>query len=184
MQRTIGAFDDGRWGPASRGSLRSYLQGLAPKVNPWPRTDRASLEAFFGKPGNEANLVSFTFPYPMFYDGRRVLTSRCHYKVKDSLLRILARIGDRFSHLPGVMEEAQDYGGIYNNRLMRGSSHTLSTHAWGIAIDLDADDNSLKAHWPTVSDMPLEIIAEFVREGWYSIGAFEERDAMHFQATR
>lgn len=184
MQGIIGTIADGRWGPASRGALRSYLQGIAPRVNPWPRTDRASLEAFYGKPGDESNLTSFTFPYPMYYMGKRVLTSRCHYLVKDSLLRILGRVGDRFGHLPGVMEEAQDYGGIYNNRLMRGATSTLSTHAWGIAIDLDADDNYLKAHWPTVADMPLEIIVEFVREGWYSIGASEERDAMHFQATR
>lgn len=183
MQKTIGTTPDGEWGPLSRAALRSHLMALAPAKSPWPRTDRSSLEAFYGRPGDEANLVSFDFPFPMFYEGRRVLTSRCHRRVRDSLLRVLRRIGDRYGHLPGVMEEAQDYGGIYNFRNMRGSDSTLSTHAWGIAIDLDADDNSLRGHWPRVSDMPLAIIEEFTREGWYSIGAFEERDAMHFQAT-
>lgn len=191
MQRRIGVVADGVWGPLSMAACRAHLRSLMPKTNPWPRAQRAALEAFYGRPGDESQLVSFTFPYPMYYLGKRVLTSRCHRKVKDSLLRILTAIGDRWGDMPGIMEEAQDYGGIYNYRNSR-SSASLSTHAWGIAIDLDADDNGLHTPWPTLADMPLEIMEEFAKEGWLPAGAFWTHrtvrhngyDAMHFQATR
>jgi hypothetical protein len=84
---------------------------------------------------------------------------------------------------PAITDEATDYGGIYNFRPKRGGS-SLSMHSWGIAIDLDADDNSFRAAWPVVADMPLEIMEGFAREGWKSAGAFWGYDAMHFEATR
>ena len=153
-----------------------------PSPNPWPAADPASLLAFYGDPGRE-NLVEIPFPYPMLYEGRKVRKSRCHRKVRDSLLRILTNIGDRWSNHPEIMEEAEDYGGIYCFRRMRGGS-ALSLHSWGIAIDLDPDDNGNQVSWPVAADMPIQIMEEFAREGWISAGAFWGRDAMHFQATR
>ena len=76
-----------------------------------------------------------------------------------------------------------DYGGIYNYRPKRGGT-SLSLHSWGIAIDLDADDNGFRDSWPVKADMPLAIMEAFAREGWTSAGAFWGYDAMHFQATR
>lgn len=191
MQRRIGVAADGVWGPVSMAACRAHLRKLMPRDPPWPKARQAELESFYGRPGDESQLVTFTFPYPMFYMGKRVLTSRCHHKVKDSLLRILTAIGERWGTLPGVMEEAQDYGGLYNFRNSR-SGTSLSMHAWGIAIDLDADDNGLHTPWPTRADMPLEIMEEFAKEGWLPAGAFWTHrtvrhngyDAMHFQATR
>ena len=54
----------------------------------------------------------------------------------------------------------------------------------GAAIDLDADDNTFRDHWPMQADMPLEIMEAFAREGWVSAGAFWGYDAMHFEAVR
>lgn len=183
MQERIGTIPDGFWGPTSIAACQRYLRALMPAKNPWPRSHRASVEAFFGKPGDESNLVPFDFPFPTYYGGKRVLRGRCHTKVKDSLLRILIEIGSKYGEDRGIMEEAEDYGGIYNFRSKRGSS-SLSLHSWGIAIDLDADDNSFRDSWPMQSDMPLEIMECFAREGWLSAGAFWGYDAMHFQATR
>ncbi|GAA5146200.1 hypothetical protein GCM10023213_38890 [Prosthecobacter algae] len=174
---------DGFWGPKSQAACQAYLRALMPKENPWPKSDVKSMTAFYGTPGDESNLVSFVFPYPAFYGGKRVTTGRCHWKVKDSLLRILTRIDKIHGDDRGVMEEAEDYGGIFNFRNKRFGT-TLSIHAWGAAIDLDADDNSFRDHWPMQADMPLEIMAEFAKEGWISAGAFWGYDAMHFQATR
>jgi hypothetical protein len=81
------------------------------------------------------------------------------------------------------MEAAEDYCGIFNFRNKRGGT-SLSVHAWGAAIDLDADDNSFRDPWPLVADMPLSIMEEFAREGWQSAGAFWGYDAMHHEATR
>lgn len=183
MQRKLGVPADGFWGPVSQGALRSRLLGMMPTPNPWPKSDRASLEAFYGKPGDEGNLVNVVPPIQMFYGGKIIKTLRCHKKVSESLLRVLGRIGKFYSSRPDIMEEAQDYGGCFNFRPKRGGS-SLSVHSWGAAIDLDADDNTFRDSWPMKADMPLEIIEEFSREGWLSAAAFWGYDAMHFQATR
>lgn len=183
MQAKLGVAVDGFWGPRSQAALRTRLLNLMPSPNPWPSADRASMERFYGKPGDESNLVSIPTPFPMFYDGRRIHSLRCHKKVAESLSRVLASIGKGFGSDRGIMEEAEDYGGCFNFRNKRGGS-SLSIHAWGAAIDLDADDNTFRDHWPLTADMPLEIIEAFAREGWVSAAAFWGYDAMHFQATR
>ena len=183
LQQIIGATPDGFWGRQSIELCQRHLRSLMPQPHPWPKTDQASLQRFYGAPGDESQLVTFAFPYPIYYEGKLATKGRCHAKVKDSLLRVLKEIGDRWSTTPGVMEEAEDYGGIYANRPMRGGS-SPSLHARGAAIDLDADDNGLHTHWPTAADMPLEIMEAFAREGWLPAGAFWGRDAMHFQATQ
>lgn len=183
IQNRIGVTPDGAWGPKSRAACQDHLRALMPTPNPWPDDNEVALVRFYGEAGNEANLASFDFPFPMFYEGRRVLRSRCHRKVKDSLLRILSEIGTRWIDRRGIMEEAEDYGGIFNFRQMRGGN-APSRHSWGIAIDIDPDDNGNHTRWPEHADMPLEIMEAFAREGWMSAGAFWGRDGMHFQATR
>lgn len=183
MQAQIGVPADGFWGPVSQAALRTRLLGLMPSPNPWPASDRASMERFYGKPGDQSNLISIAPPYPMLYDGKAIKTLRCHKKVADSLLRVLNSIKDIIARHPEDRDEAQDYGGCYNFRPKRGGT-SLSIHAWGAAIDLDADDNTFRDHWPLQADMPLSIIEAFAREGWISAAAFWGYDAMHFQATR
>lgn len=182
LQARIGATPDKIWGPKSSLAVKTHLRRLMPTPSPWPADNEVALTRFYGKAGDESQLVSFEFPFPMYYEGKRILRSRCHHKVKDSLLRILTEIGDRWGQTRGVIEEAEDYGGIFNFRKMRGGS-TISRHSWGIAIDLDADDNGNRVAWPVNADMPIEIMEIFAREGWLSAGAFWGRDAMHFQAT-
>ncbi len=174
---------DGFWGPKSQSACRAYLKSLMPSPNPWPYSDQSSLRKFYGEPGNENNLVTITFPYPLFYGDKKVTKTRCHKKVAESLIRILKEIGDKYGDKPGIMEEVLDYGGVFNFRLKRGGS-SYSVHAWGAAIDLDADDNSFRDNWPMKSDMPLEIMECFSKEGWTSAGAFWNFDSMHFEATK
>jgi hypothetical protein len=183
MQRIVGVIPDGFWGPKSQARCRDHLKSFMPTPNPWPFATREGLRDFYGEPGDEGNLVAIEFPYPMFYDGQRVTKTRCHKKVAASLLRVLTAIGQRGSGAREILEAAEDYGGIYNFRNKRGGT-SLSVHAWGAAIDLDADDNTFKDPWPLVADMPLAIMEEFAKEGWQSAGAFWGYDSMHFEATR
>lgn len=173
---------DGFWGEKSQAAGRSYLRSLMPFPNPWPNASQAALRAFYGEPGDESNLVSIAFPFPVFYDGKLVKSTRVHKKCAASLLRVLTRIGENYFANRGIMEEAEDYGGCYNFRLKRGGS-SYSLHAFGAAIDLDADDNTFRDSWPMQADMPLEIMEEFAREGWKSAGMFWGYDSMHFEAT-
>ena len=187
MQRriTVAGFHlgpiDGWWGERSQLACRMYLRSLMPKVNPWPRA--GELTAFYGKAGDESNLVSIVPPFPMFYDGKRIASLRCHKKVSASLLRVLTAIGKSYGQQRDVLEEAEDFGGCYNFRVKRGGT-SLSVHAWGAAIDLDADDNTFRDSWPMQADMPLEIMECFAREGWVSAGAFWGYDAMHHEAVQ
>lgn len=183
LQKRIGAQPDGFWGPKSTAAAQAHLRKLMPVTSPWPKSDQASLRQFYGPPGTESNLVTIALPYPIFYEGKLTRTTRVHRKCAQSLERILREIGDRYSAVRGIMEEAEDFGGVYNNRPMRGGS-SPSLHAYGAAIDLDADDNGLHDHWPTKADMPIEIMEIFAKEGWTSAGAFWSRDAMHNQATQ
>jgi len=182
MQRRIGVTDDGIWGRLSIAACQRHLRAMMPHPNPWPNPDQASLRAFYGQPGDESRLVTIEFPYPMLYDGQRVTKTRVNAKCAQSLRRVLLSIGDKFQANREVMEEAEDYGGVFNFRLKRGGS-TYSLHAFGAAIDLDADDNTFRDSWPMQADMPLEIMECFAKEGWISAGAFWGYDAMHFQAT-
>jgi hypothetical protein len=183
MQSKIGVFADGFWGLKSQKACRDYLKSLMPQKNPWPNSDQISLRKFYGQPGDESNLITVDFPFATLYEGKQVKKFRCHKKVADSLVRVLKAIGEKYGKNREIMEEAEDFGGVYNFRNKRGGS-TYSVHAWGAAIDLDADDNTFRDSWPMKADMPLEIMEEFSKEGWLSAGAFWGYDSMHFQATK
>lgn len=183
IQARIGTTVDGFWGPKSIAACQKYVRSFMPAVSPWPNTNPESLRAFYGEPGDESNLVTITFPFPMFYGGKVVKTTRVHKKVAASLLRVLTAIGSKWSGNRDVMEEAEDYGGVFNFRPKRGGT-SWSLHAWGAAIDMDADDNTFKDSWPVKADMNLDVIVEFAKEGWLSAAVFWGYDAMHFQATR
>ncbi len=148
-----------------------------PAENPWPKTDQASLTAFYGPAGDESQLVNLHAPVPMFYEGKPIKTIRCHRRVSESLSRALA---DAYKTAPDAVKV---YDGCYNNRAMRGGS-TPSLHARGAAIDLLAGENGNHVSWPVAATMPLEVMEAFAREGWLAAGAFWGRDAMHFQATQ
>lgn len=183
IQRIIGVVPDGFWGPKSISRCKDHLRSLMPIPSPWPFGTQEGLRDFYGEPGDEGNLVSIEFPYPMYYGRQLVTKTRCHKKVADSLLRILKNLGQLGGGSREILEPVSDYGGIYNFRNKRGGTR-LSVHAWGAAIDLDADDNTFKDPWPIKADMPFEVMEEFAKEGWTSAGAFWGYDAMHFEACR
>jgi len=179
LQKRIGTEPDGFWGMKSTAACQAYLRDLMPHRNPWPKPDQASLTAFYGKPGDESQLVNLDVDdLAISYEDEFVKTIRCHHKVADSLRRVLVEINK--SPWRYILH---DYAGCYNNRAMRGGT-LPSLHARGAAIDLRPGSNGNRTHWPVASDMPIQVMEFFAAEGWLSAGAFWSRDAMHFQATR
>jgi len=176
IQSEIGTDPDGFWGPISIAKCQKFLRGLMPSPNPWPKSDQASLTAFYGDAGDESKLVSADAPVPMFYEGKRIRTIRCHRKVAASLVRALQ---EAYRVAPDVVKI---YDGCYNNRPMRGGT-LPSLHARGAAIDLAAASNGNLVSWPAKATMPFSVMKAFAREGWLSAGAFWGRDAMHMQST-
>jgi len=78
----------------------------------------------------------------------------------------------------GLHTEIKTYDGVFNIRPKRGSAG-ISTHAWGIAIDLNAAWNPFrgKVTWSK------EFLAVWRKHGWI-LGAdwsAASKDGMHFQ---
>lgn len=178
IQKKIGATPDGVWGPKSRLSCDQYLRSLMPSPSPWPQKDDVSMSSFYGKAGEESNLVRIELPKGTLYDGQIARHARVNDRCADSLSRVLNAIANGpHNHV------LKNYAGIYNFRKMRGGSR-LSKHAWGAAIDLDPATNGNRMKWPEESTMPFGVIELFAKEGWVSAGAFWGRDAMHFEACQ
>ena len=170
---------DGEWGPKSKAACQRYLRSLMPAPNPWPDSDEVSLTRFYGKAGDESNLVNLPVgDYIVKYDGQRVKTIRCHKLIASALGKVIEEIANGPD--AGVL---MHYGGCYNYRKMRGGSR-MSTHAWGIAIDLAPNWNGNLTPWPKAATMPLGVCEAFARQGFLSAGPFWGRDGMHHQATR
>ncbi len=179
IQKRIGTDPDGQWGPKSTEACKRHLRALMPNPSPWPSSDDVSMTRFYGKAGDESNLVNLDVAgLGILYEGNPVKTVRVHKKCAESLLRVLSAIAAS-PHAWVLLE----YAGCFNFRPMRGGSRP-SKHAWGAAIDLVPARNGLATAWPSFANMPLEVMEMFAAEGWTSAGAFWGKDAMHHEATR
>jgi hypothetical protein len=194
---------DGLWGTRTAYAyevLKQYLEtGVMPgnwrdieplDVNPhhWPKETESDLIAFYGEPG-EQHLTVFQAPYPLkaSWDKRIIIQRvRCHEKVKESLETILNNVLDHYGHDKINELHLNVYGGSYSYRKKRGGS-SWSTHAWGIAMDFDPDNNQLR--WGR--DKALFAQPEYdawwrfwEEEGWTSLGRVKNYDWMHVQAAK
>lgn len=184
---------DGWGGAMTRDAWDAAFPDTAPLVGDssaaapgarWPGRAEAAIRAYYGPPG-ESQQVRIAPPYPMRIAWDPAVSLRsitCHRLVGGSLAGILEAIRDRHGLEWIKAHQLDHYGGCYNFRRMRGGS-SWSTHAWGIAIDLDPARNGLRTPWPAKAAMPVEAIEAFEAEGWTSLARVIGRDAMHFQAT-
>jgi hypothetical protein len=181
LQTRIGTDPDGFWGRKSDVACRAYLSKLMPKPSPWPESDQASLRAFYGNPGDEANLVAIPIPssITVLFEDKPVKSIRCNKRLAASLTRIIQQL----SLFPLGRIALSRFSGVFLDRPIRGGTRP-SLHAYGAAIDLMPDTNMNFQHWPASADMPIEVMEVFTKEGWISAGAFWNRDGMHFQATQ
>lgn len=81
----------------------------------------------------------------------------------------------------GLHTTIQRYGGCYNWRKVRGSSFKLSCHCWGIALDLDPQEDPLGDR---NIDQDPRLVALFESRGWTWGGRWARPDGMHYQAAR
>jgi hypothetical protein len=118
------------------------------------------------------NIVQFALPYPLLYDGRTVLKSRCHRKAVENFQFAFEELA-----MAGLQDECRNYGGIFNQRRTRGGSKP-STHSWGIAIDLEP----LRYPLRSTKRMPEQVVAIWRAAGFAYGGDWRSRpDPMHFQ---
>ncbi len=118
--------------------------------------------------------AALPFGIPLSWDpGRSVTNILCHKKTATVFPAVFAEIEKQ-----GHKDQVRTFGGCFNFRSKR-TSGKISTHAWGIAIDLNPDTNPQGRP----GDMPLEIVKIFQGYGftWGGDWSGNTRDPMHFQ---
>jgi hypothetical protein len=78
----------------------------------------------------------------------------------------------------GLKDEIRSFGGCYNFRSKR-TSGKLSTHSWGIAIDLNLETNAQGTSGGMNPDV-VEIFRRFAFK-WGGDWSGKSKDPMHFQ---
>ena len=149
----------------------------------WPHDNTESRNAFYGDPGRgviDARLVPVVPPFAIFYETTRVKKIMFHEKCAPALILALQEIWDYYGRDQKAIDHVgmSKYSGAYNHRLVRGSSTKWSNHAYGAAIDFNAEENGLYAK----GNMPQPVIDAFCRQGamwggWYT----GRKDPMHFE---
>lgn len=150
----------------------------------WPKDNQTALKNFYGDPGDgevSPQLIKITPPFKMYYDGRLLKTLTFHRKAAPALLASLNKVWDYYDHDQTVIDElgVSKTAGTYNHRKVRGSATKWSNHAFGAAIDINAEENGFNVE----GNIPRPVIAAFKSEGFAWGGDYSGRpDPMHFEA--
>jgi hypothetical protein len=159
----------------------------------FPHEDSVSLDKFYGNPRGRNGRVSSTWyknhivnwkpPYPIFYsDGHQPMRMLLVHKLcvpafDGAFTEVLNHFGP-----DAIKEKHLDIcGGTYNYRNMRGGSR-LSVHAYGIAIDMDPENNPFPHRW-TEDGIDLDFVKIMEKHGFWWRGHHGDIDPMHFQCT-
>ena len=114
------------------------------------------------------------FPIALSWDPtKHVRSIYCHRKLTAKFQEVVAEIDRR-----GLSGKVRSFGGCFNFRAKRSSSK-LSTHAWGLAVDLNPETNAMGRE----GDMAAGVVAAFRRSGftWGGDWSGAGKDPMHFQ---
>jgi hypothetical protein len=126
-------------------------------------------------------LAAGTLPFPVPLDmhkpdGQMKTKFHAHRRLVSTFEAVFREI-----HRLGLQSEIMSWGGTYNFRPIRGTKRALSLHAFGAAIDLNAETNKLGAE----GDMSPGVIEVFRHFGFVWGGDFGSRpDPMHFQYAK
>ena len=147
----------------------------------------AEVYGLYGSPGNTDNFTTIVSPFPFIvsWDPKvKVNKLTCHKKIAQPLANVLrdllAHYGASQIHSLGI----DQYGGLYNKRLMRGSTKRWSRHSWAIAIDLDPVRNQLREDHTTARFARADykpMIDIFYKYGFVGYGPEKDYDWMHFE---
>lgn len=157
----------------------------------WPA--QSELRSKFGVPDYggsfKKHMTQVELPYTMWMDDIKITKCWMNKICADSLVRVLTRLWDANGRDYDKIKSQQlhIFSGAWNIRNMRGGA-SLSTHAYGLAIDIAAPYNALGKkpgyNKHSFTDESL-IVRLFKEEGWTWGGDWQKRpDGMHFQAAR
>lgn len=151
----------------------------------WPR--QRDTTSFYGPVGTNQTRIRLPYAMPLAWNTKQKVKSMlCHERVADAMEGVFTRTLDHYGLARVRTLRLDQFGGCLNVRKMRGGS-AYSMHSWGIAVDLDPANNSLRwgrdlakfahkdydAFWRIVEDA-----------GAISLGRLRNFDWMHFQFAR
>jgi hypothetical protein len=186
-----GLSHDGKWAyvdaPAGRGWVSlQYLElipeAFAPAIvssGGWPRVPKGKDEIIeiFGQPGKPlcyAGRVKLPATLKLSWANESIQVLACHKLMEDVFTSVFQTLFDK-----GMWEQIVNFGGIYNDRSVKGSSK-VSTHAWGISVDIDTLNNPLGK----APKMDLKLVKVFEDHGFEWGGRWTRPDGMHHQYAR
>jgi hypothetical protein len=142
-------------------------------------TGLAGLRAAFGEPASpaaSAGLAVLPASLKLGWSDARITRFACHVEMADIFTRVFQTI-----HARGLWGAIRTFDGCYNPRQTRGGGK-WSTHAWGIAVDLNAATNRMG----TQGDIDHRIVSIFKEAGfvWGGDWSGASRDPMHFQFVK
>ena len=118
--------------------------------------------------------IELPFAITLSWDHTKTVSQMtCHQKLAEIFISVFTEILNR-----GLQPQVASFGGCFAFRPQRTGAK-LSTHCWGVAIDLNPETN----HQGTQGDMDPRII-EIFRDAGFSWGGDwteKRRDPMHFQ---
>lgn len=123
---------------------------------------------------SKLDLFPLPFALPLSWDLKTsVIRARCHQLLVPVFTSVFTAINDA-----GLKDRLTSFAGCFQYRMQRTGAK-LSTHAWGIAIDLNAESNQQG----TAGNMDADVVKIFKDAGfeWGGDWAGRVRDPMHLQ---
>lgn len=165
-----------------------------PKPDPvyfLPRETNSAISAVYGAASKNPDYLDwFSFPVAdaklyerngadlKSYAGDANDDHRTHKKLTARLTNALAEIYVLLGEAEFKRQGWHVWGGSHNYRVKVGGS-SLSTHAWGAAVDINPNENVYAQTTTTFSDAAIDIMEKW---GFLSGGRAWGKDWMHFQA--
>lgn len=143
--------------------------------------------AAFGMPDEQGSyLVTIPLPYPMRLSWDLTVSvkrMRVHKAVAEDLTNVFKELLSHYGYEKIKSLGLDKFGGCFNYRATR-QGKGWSSHSWGIAVDLDPDNNHLHytnkdASFARPQYLPLISIME--KYGFASLGVLKNYDWMHFE---
>lgn len=187
IQKKVGTTPDGIIGDKTLAALAAALEVSLPAATTLPTQAQVRAgTSIFGRAGCEDELVNIVPPYTLYYEGKAVKTIRVHRliagRVEAALRAVLEHYGQEAISRLGL----DVYSGSYNYRSTSTGS-SLSMHAWGIALDFDAEHNSYAMKKPKARFSGAEYDAWWriwEEQGAVSLGRERDYDWMHIQFAK
>lgn len=185
IQAKVGTTPDGIIGDKTLAALaKAFGVDTTAELESIPTQSqvRAGRSAY-GTPGDESALVNLVPPYTLYYEGKAVKSIRVHRLIASRVEAALSAVLKAYGAAKIKQLGLDQYSGSYNYRPSTGGS-SLSMHAWGIALDFDAEHNAMQMHKPEARFSGAEYEAWWriwEEQGAVSLGRERDYDWMHLQ---